>query len=130
MKKLGIDLFASELRGLQPRRLNHVLELGFRVGEVEGTADQLSQEPELHVPTLWIHQVFDVGEAAYFNSEPGFLPNLTCGSLFVALLALDAASRSDPEVVASRPNVVNYEQATVAFNDGTGGDAMGLQCEA
>ena len=97
------------------------------MGEVEAPAEQLGQEPELDVPALWVNQVLDVDEAANFYAESGFLPDLTRGSLFVALFALDPAARSDPEVVASGPDVVNQEETTLVFNDDTGGDTVGVQ---
>lgn len=127
VQKRRIDLFSSELSGLKPSRLGDVFKLGFRVREVEDSVDQMSQEPELDVPTLWIDQVLDVREAANFDPEPGFLPYLTRGGFLVAFFALDAATRGDPEVVAPGPDVVNQEKTALVFNDGTGGDSIGVQ---
>jgi hypothetical protein len=115
------------LTWFKPCGLGDVFELRLGMREVKTATLQMGEKPELDVPTLWVEQILDVQEAVNLYAKPCLLPNLPRGRFFIAFVALNAAARSDPEVVPPGPKMVNHEETTLMFNDCAGGDAIGVQ---
>jgi len=89
--------------------LDYVLKFCFRVRHINVSTEIASLKPEFDVATQGIHQVFDVQELAYIYRKPGFFQNLTLGSFFVGLCALDTASWGNPEVICVRLRMANQK---------------------
>jgi hypothetical protein len=127
MEELRIDLLARELRRLKPSGLGDVFEFGFGMGDVEVAALETRQEPELDEPALRVDQVFDVDQALNVHIKACLFPHFPAGCLLVALVALNAAARSHPEVITPVSNVVNHQKPSLVLNNGAGGDAIEVQ---